>query len=66
MPYTPPFLPEDRAADQSLAARIARARKLREEAAERIKQRYADVKQREGEWRTGDRHDFEIERPRIL
>jgi len=66
MTYTPPFLPEDRAADQSLASRVARARKLREEAAAQVEQRYADVKQREGEWPSGDYRDLEMEQLRVL
>lgn len=66
MAYTPPFLPEDRLADQSLASRVARARKLREEAAAQVEQRYADVKQREGEWRSGDCRDLEMERLSVL
>lgn len=66
MTYTPPFLPEDRAADRTLPSRVARARKLREEAAAQVEQCYVDVKQREGERRSGDCHDSEMERLSVL
>ena len=66
MTYDPPFLPEERADDESLHDRVARARKLREDAAARVEERYADVKPREGEWRAGDCRDFEMERLSVL
>ena len=66
MTYTTPFLPEDRENDQSLRARVARARKLREDAAARVQERYADAEQNEGKWRSGDCHDIEMERLSVL
>ena len=66
MTYEPPFLPDGRANDESLRGRVARARKLREDAAARVEERFADLKPRKGEWRSGDRHDLEMERPSVL
>ena len=66
MTYDPPFLPEKRVGDESLQNRIARARKLREDAAARVEDRYADFKPREGEWRSGDHRDLEMERLSVL
>ena len=66
MNYNPPFLPDERADDQSLQGRVARARKLREDAAARVEERFADLKPREGEWRSGDRRDLEMERLSVL
>ncbi|MCY4422890.1 MAG: hypothetical protein OXC06_07460 [Acidimicrobiaceae bacterium] len=54
MTYEPPFLPEDRKDDETLQDRIARARKAREDAAARIERAYAELKPREGRWRTGE------------
>lgn len=66
MTYAPPFVPQDRVSDQSLPSRVARARQLREEAATRVEQRYAGLKKREGEWRSGDYRDLEMERLSVL
>lgn len=66
MTYTPPFLPEERADDDSLHDRVGRARKLREDAAARVQERYAGVEQREGRWHSGDCHDLEMERLSVL
>lgn len=66
MTYDPPFLPEERADDKSLHDRVARARKLREDAAARVEERYADAKPREGEWRAGDCRDLEMDRLSVL
>ena len=52
MSYDPPFVPESRRHEESLRARIARARKAREDAAERIRKRYAEVESDERKWRT--------------
>ena len=66
MNYTPPFLPEERTGDESLSDRVARARKLREDAAARVKERYADSKPSEGKWRSGDSYDLEMERLSVI
>ena len=66
MTYEPPFLPKDRSHDESLRSRVARARTLREEAAARVAKRYAAFTPKKGEWRTGESHDLEMERPRVL
>ena len=52
MTYEPPFLPEDRKDDETLQDRIARARKAREDAEARVERAYAELKPREGRWRT--------------
>ena len=66
MPYDPPFLPEQRIGDKSLQDRVARARKLREDAAARVAERYAAQSPKRGEWRTSDCHDLEMERLSVL
>lgn len=66
MSDTMPFLSEESAADQSLPSRVATARKLREEAAAQVEQRYVDVRQREGEWRSRDCPEFEMVRLSVL
>ena len=66
MPYEPPFLPKERKDDDTLQDRMARARKVREDAAARIERAYAELKPREGRWRTGDHCELEMERPRVL
>ncbi len=52
MSYDPPFIPESRRNEESLRDRIARARKAREDAAERIRKRYAELEPDERKWRT--------------
>ena len=67
MTYTPPFLPEARKDEgNSLAQRVARARKIREDAAARVERRYANIKPREGKWTTGDCHEFHMEPLSVL
>ena len=66
MSYTPPFLPEERTGDESLSDRVARARKLREDAAARVEERYADGKPNKGKWRSGDSNDLEMERLSVI
>ena len=66
MNYTPPFLPEERKDHETLSDRVARARKLREDAAGRVKERYAARKPREGEWRSGDSYDLKMERLSVI
>ncbi len=52
MSYDPPFIPESRRDEESLRDRIARARRAREDAAERIRKRYAELEPDERKWRT--------------
>ena len=66
MTYEPPFLPAGRSDDESMRGRVARARKLRADAAARVEERFADLRPREGEWCSGDRHDLEMERLSVL
>ena len=54
MIYVPPFLPEERADDDSLRDRVARARKIREEAAARIERAYAELEPDTRKWRTDE------------
>ena len=54
MSYKPPFIPEARENEESLQERVARARKAREDAAERVARRYADIKPDKRKWKTGD------------
>lgn len=78
MTYKPPFIPESRRREASLQDRIARARKAREDAAERVRKRHAEMESderrpRRGEpWRTGKWHanggqiTLPMDRPRVL
>ena len=66
MSYEPPVFPESRADEESIHERVARARKLREDAAKRVEERYADVKPRKVIWRVGDHRDLHFDRPPIL
>ena len=53
--------------DETFYDRIARLRRLREAAAERVARRYADIKpKKQGRWIVGDATDLKIERPRVL
>ncbi len=66
MNYTPPFVPESRAYDETLQERVARARKAREEAAARVAKRYAEIKPDKRRWRTGTELEWKPERPNAL
>ena len=66
MSYNPPSIPESREKKGSLQERVARARKAREDAAERVARRYADIKPNKGKWRTGDEIDLHLEPPDVL
>lgn len=61
-----PFLPEERSDDKTLHDRVARARKLREDAAARVEERHARIKPKEGKWHPGDSHNLEMERLSVL
>ena len=66
MSYRPPFTPESREKEESLYERAARARKAREDAAERVARRYADIKPCKGKLRTGDEMDLQFDWPNTL
>lgn len=66
MSYKPPFIPESREKEESLHERVARARKAREDAAERVARRYADIKPDKGKWKTGEEMDLQLDRPNVL
>ena len=66
MSYQPPFVPESREKKESLQERVARARKAREDAAERVARRYADIKPDNRRWRTGDEIDIQLDPPDVL
>ena len=66
MSYNPPSIPESRAKKESLQERVARARKAREDAAERVARRYADIRTDKGKWRTGDEIDLKLDPPDVL
>ncbi len=55
MPDILPIVPEERKNEPTLAERVARARRAREEAAERVARRYADTKPDERRWRVRDK-----------
>ena len=65
MSYEPPFIPESRKNEESLQDRVARARKAREDAAERVKRRYADIKPDKRKWRTGDKIELRLDWPSV-
>lgn len=62
----PPLIPEPREKKGSLQERVARARKAREDAAERVARRYANIKPDKGKWRTGDEIDLKLDPPDVL
>lgn len=62
----PPSIPESREKKGSLQERVARARKAREDAAERVARRYANIKPDKGKWRTGDEIDLKLDPPDVL
>lgn len=66
MSYNPPSIPESRTKKESLQERVARARKAREDAAERVARCYADIKPDKGKWRTGDEIDLKLDPPDVL
>ena len=66
MSYQPPFTPESRKDEESLQERVARARKAREDAAERAARRYADIKLDNRKWKTGDEMDIQLDIPNVL
>lgn len=66
MNYQRPFIPESREKKGSLQERVARARKAREDAAERVARRYANIKPKKGKWRTGDEIDLHLDPPDVL
>lgn len=78
MNYEPPFIPASRRGEASLHDRIARARKAREDTAERNRKRYPEKefderRPRRGQpWRAGKWHAnggqiaLPMDRPRVL
>ena len=53
--------------EETFYDRIARLRRLREAAAERVARRYANIKpKKQGRWIVGDPIDLKPERPRVL
>lgn len=66
MSYQPPFTPKSRKDEESLQERVARARKAREDAAERVARRYADIKPDNRKWKTGDEIDLKLDIPNVL
>ena len=52
--YTPPFVPESREDEETIYDRVARARKARKEAANRVARRYAAIKPDKRTWRADD------------
>lgn len=66
MSYNPPSIPEFCEKKESLQERVARARKAREDAAERVARRYANIKPNKGKWRTGDEIDLKLDPPDVL
>ena len=58
MSYDPPFVPESRKDDETLQDRVARARKAREDAADRVARRYAELEPDTRRWRVRD--DLEL------
>ncbi|MCQ3814123.1 MAG: hypothetical protein KTU85_06860 [Acidimicrobiia bacterium] len=61
-----PFLPKERSNDRALHERVARARQLRENAAARVEERYANYKPQESKLQFGDSQLLEMERLRVL
>ena len=62
MSETLPIEPEERRDDPTLAERVARARRAREEAAERVRRRYAEIKPDERRWRVRDELELGLDR----
>ncbi len=65
MGYTPPFVPESRKDEPDLHERIARARKAREAAAARVRERYANIKPDNRMWRTHEELNWPLSPPRV-
>ncbi len=62
-----PFpVPEPRKDEESFHDRVARFRRIREEAAARVARRYADIKPEKRKWRVGDEKDLTIDPPQVL
>lgn len=62
-----PFpVPESRKDEESFLDRIARFRRIREEAAARVARRYADIEPEKRKWRVGDEKDLTIDPPQVL
>ena len=53
-----PIMPEEGRNEPTLAERVARARRAREEAAERVARRYSKIKPDERRWRVRDELDL--------
>ena len=62
MSDTLPITPSERKNEPTLAERVARARRAREEAAERVARRYAEIKPDERRWRAREEIDLGSER----
>ncbi|WP_419554430.1 hypothetical protein [Candidatus Poriferisodalis sp.] len=62
---TLPTMPEERRNEPTLVERVARARRAREKAAERVARRYANIKPDERRWRVRDELDLGSERPHV-
>lgn len=58
--------PEPRDGEESFHDRIARLRRIREAAAERVARRYADIEPEKGKWRAGDAKDLITDHPQVL
>lgn len=66
VPSAPVPEPESRKDEESFHDRIARLRRIREEAAERVARRYADIEPEKGKWRAGDAKDLITDHPQFL
>lgn len=72
LPFPVPSVPvpvsesESRKDEESFHDRIARLRRIREAAAERVARRYADIEPEKGKWRAGDAKDLITDRPQVL
>ncbi|WP_419842779.1 hypothetical protein [Candidatus Poriferisodalis sp.] len=62
MSTTLPITPVERSDEPTLAERVARARRARERAAERVARRYANIKPDERRWRVREELDLASER----
>ena len=62
MSETLPIMPETREDDPSLHDRVARARRIREAAEERVARRFAEIEPDERRWRARDKLDLASER----
>ncbi len=62
MTETLPIMPEERLDEPTLRERVARARRAREEAADRVERDYAAIKPDKRRWRVRDELDLGSER----